>query len=39
MHVSVNLCSCFGAKTLHNINNVGLCIRVHVLLNFFDLAG
>ena len=35
MHVyqsySVSLCSCFGAKTLHNINNLGLCIsRVHV---------
>ena len=34
MHVyqsySVSLCSCFGARTLHNINNLGLCIRVHV---------
>ena len=34
MHVyqsySVSLWSCFVAKTLHNINNLGLCIRVHV---------
>ena len=27
---SVSLCTCFGAKTLHNIDNFGLCIRVHV---------
>ena len=36
MHVrqsySVSLCTCFGAKTLHNINNLGLCIKVHVFL-------
>ena len=34
MHVyqsyNVSLCSCFGARTLHNIYNLGLCIRVHV---------
>ena len=32
MHVyqsyNVSLCSCFGARTLHSINNLGLCIRV-----------
>ena len=27
---SVSLCTCFWDKTLHNINNLGLCIRVHV---------
>ena len=27
---NVSLCSCFGARTLHNINNLGLCIRVYV---------
>ena len=40
MHVrqsySVSLCTCFGAKTLHNINNLGLCIRVHVF--FYTLS-
>ena len=34
---SVSLCACFAAKTLHNINNLGLCIRVKP--DFFDPAG
>ena len=41
MHVrqsySVSLCTCFGAKTLHNINNLGLCIRVQVKSFIVDL--
>ena len=40
MHVrqsySVSLCTCFGAKTLHNINNLGLCIMVHVFFILFQ---
>ena len=43
MHVpqsySVSLCTCFGAKTLHNINDLGLCIRVHVSLYSFNTTG
>ena len=39
MHVrqsySVSLCTCFGAKTLHNINSLGLCIRVYVFFILF----
>ena len=42
MHVrqscSLSLCTCFGAKTLHNINNLGLCIRVHIFLYSFNTA-
>ena len=36
---SVSLCSCFRAKTLHNINNLGLCIRVHVYNILFQYHG
>ena len=34
---SVSLCLCLGAKTLHNINNLGLCIREHVYNILFQL--
>ena len=39
MHVwqsySVSLCTCFGAKSFYIINNLGLCIRVHVYTTSF----
>ena len=43
MHVcqsyNVSLCSWCGARTLHNINNLGLCIRVHVYNAVLRLRG
>ena len=43
MHVRqsyiVSLCTCFGTKALHKINDLGLCIRVHVFLYSFNTAS